>query len=70
MFLAWEKDSAKYITRCIKYQEVKDEHQHPIGLLQPLPILEWKWEVIIMDFIIELPKTVKQHDVIMVVVEN
>jgi hypothetical protein len=51
-------------------QKVKAEHRHPTGLLQPLPILEKKWEVITMDFIIGLPKTNKQHDSIMVVVEK
>jgi hypothetical protein len=37
-------------------------------LLQPLPILEWKWEVVTMDFIMGLPRTCKLHDSIMVVV--
>jgi hypothetical protein len=39
-------------------------------LLQPLPIPEWKWEVVTMDFITRLPRTDKQHDSIMVVVEK
>jgi hypothetical protein len=51
-------------------QKVKVEHRHLVGLLQPLPILEKKWEVITMDFIIGLPRTNKQHDSIMVVVEK
>jgi hypothetical protein len=42
----------------------------PVGLLQPIQIPEWKWEVISMDLIIGLPKTVKQHDAIMVVVDK
>jgi hypothetical protein len=46
------------------------EHQHPTGLLQPFPIPEWKWEVISMDFITGFPKTQKQHDSIMVVVDK
>jgi hypothetical protein len=59
-----------YIARCLECQQVKEEHKHPIGLLQPLPIPEWKWEVISMDFITRFPKTVKQHDAIMVVVDK
>ena len=51
-------------------QQVKVEHQHPAGLLQPLPVPEWKWEVISMDFISGLPMTWRQHDSIMVVVEK
>jgi hypothetical protein len=50
--------------------KVKDEHRHPTGFLQPLPISEWKWEVVTMDFITGLPRTGKQHDSIMVVVEK
>ena len=48
----------------------KVEHQHPAGLLQPLPVLEWKWEVISMDFITGLSMTWRQHDSIMVVVDK
>ena len=54
----------------MKCQQVKVEHQHLAGLLQPLPIPEWKWEVISMDFITGFPMTWRQHDSIMVVVEK
>ena len=49
---------------------MKYEHQHPVGFLQPFPILERKWEVISLDFITGFPKTQKQHDAIMVVVDK
>ena len=49
---------------------MKVEHQHPIVLLQPLPIPEWKWEVIYLDFITGFPLTHKHHDSIMVVVDK
>ena len=39
-------------------------------LVQPLPILEWKWDVISMDFITGLPKSKKKNDSIFVVVEK
>ena len=65
-----KKDMAEYISRCMKCQQLKVEHQHPVGLLQPFPIQEWKWEVISMDFITGLPMNWRQHDSIMVVVEN
>jgi hypothetical protein len=35
-----------------------------------MPIREWKWEVISMDFIIGLPTTKKQNNSIMVVVDK
>ena len=65
-----KKDMVKYISRCMKYQQVKVENQHPTGLLQPLPVPEWKWEVISMDFITRLLMTWRQHDSIMVVVDK
>jgi hypothetical protein len=50
---------------------VKDEHQHPIGFIQPLPLLEWiQWMVIIINCITGLLNTVKQHNTIVVVVDK
>jgi hypothetical protein len=65
-----KKEIAEYIARCMECQKVKAEHRHPAGLLQPLPIPEWKWDVVTMDFITGLPRTSKQHDSIMVVVDK
>ena len=63
-------DLVDYLSKCLECQQVKAEHQHPAGLLQPLPILEWKWEVISLDFITSFPLTQKQDDSIMVVVDK
>ena len=57
-----KKDIIEYISKCMKFQEEKVKNQHPTGLLQPFPVLEWKWEVISMDFITRLLLTVRQHD--------
>jgi hypothetical protein len=65
-----KKEVAKYLAQCIECQQVKEEHRHPVGLLQPLPILEWKWETISMDFITGLPTSTKQNEAIMVVVDK
>jgi hypothetical protein len=65
-----KRDIIEYIAKCMECQKVKDEHRHPTGLLHPVPIPEWKWEVVTMDFITGLPRTSKQHDFIMVVVDK
>ena len=69
-WLGMKKDIENYIARCMECQRVKVEHRHPTSLLQPLPIPEWKWEVVMIDFITALPRTNRQHDSIMVVVEK
>ncbi|XP_057999120.1 uncharacterized protein LOC110672629 [Hevea brasiliensis] len=48
-----KKDITKFVAKCLICQQVKAEHQVLVGLLQPLPILEWKRERITMDFMIE-----------------
>ena len=65
-----KKDVAECVARCLTCQQVKIEHQAPAGQLRPLPILEWKWEKITMDFIMGLPRTPKQHDAIWVIVDR
>jgi hypothetical protein len=35
-----KREIVEYIARCMECQKVKDEHRHPAGLLQPLPIPE------------------------------
>jgi hypothetical protein len=65
-----KKEVVNFIANCLACQKVKDEHIYLVGLLQPLPIPEWKSKVVTMDFITKLPRTIKQHDSIMVVVEN
>jgi hypothetical protein len=63
-------ETAQYLAKCIECQQVKVEHRHPTRLLQPLPIPEWKWEIISMDFITGFPKSNKHNDSIMVVVDK
>ena len=52
-----KKDVADYVAKCLTCQQVKAEHQKPSGKLQPLPIPEWKWERITMDFVTKLPRS-------------
>jgi hypothetical protein len=63
-------DIVNYMVRCLECQQVKVEHRHLIGLLQPHAILKSKWEVISMDFIVGLLLTTRRHDSIFVVVDT
>ena len=55
--------------RCLTCQQVKDEHQKPAELLQPLEVAEWKWEHVTMDFVTYLPRTPQRHDAMWVIVD-
>jgi hypothetical protein len=65
-----KREIVEYIARCMECQKFKAEDRHSAGLLQPLPIPKWKWEVVTLDFITGLPRKSKQHDSFMVVVEK
>ncbi|XP_062081351.1 subtilisin-like protease SBT3.11 [Humulus lupulus] len=49
----WEsmkRGVANFVAKCMVCQQVKSKHQRPSRLLQPVPIPEWKWDEITMDF--------------------
>ncbi|GKC31103.1 putative reverse transcriptase domain-containing protein, partial [Tanacetum coccineum] len=46
-----KKDIVVYVSKCLTYLKVKDEHQRSSSLLQQLEISKWKWEGIAMDFV-------------------
>jgi hypothetical protein len=58
------------IAKYMKCQQVKAKHQHPLGLLQAFPILEWKWEIVTMYFITTFPTTSRQQDFIIILVDK
>ena len=65
-----KKEETEYIAKCFIGQQVKTIHQHPTGLLQPIPIPEWKWDTITIYFTTGLRRTKKQNDSFMVVVDT
>ena len=65
-----KNDVAEFVAKCLTFQQVKIEHQRPVGLLQPLPIPEWKWEDISMDFIVGMPRTRMGMNMIWVIVDR
>ncbi|TYK16004.1 pol protein [Cucumis melo var. makuwa] len=65
-----KREVADFVSRCLVCLQVKAPRQKPGGLLQPLGVLEWKWESVSMDFITGLPRTLKGYTVIWVVVDK
>ena len=65
-----KREIAHFVEQCLTCQQVKVLHQRPSGLLQPLPILQWQWEKITMDFVSGLPRSLKGHDAIWVIVDR
>ncbi|GJW93677.1 putative reverse transcriptase domain-containing protein [Tanacetum coccineum] len=49
-------DIATYVSKCLTCAKVKAEHQRPSGLLVQPDIPQWKWDNVMMDFIMKLSK--------------
>jgi hypothetical protein len=62
-------ETARYVLECDICWKVKTDYMKPGGLLQPLCILDWKWDDISMDFIVGLPLTSHKFDSIWVIVD-
>ena len=60
---------SRYVATCDSCLWTKVQHQRPTGELQLLPVPEEQWEVMSMDFIVELPES-GGYDAIMVVVDS
>jgi hypothetical protein len=65
-----KKDVVAHVAYCDICQKVNAEHQRPVGLLPPLQVTKWKWEEIVMDFIIGLPLTLDGYNSIWVIVNG
>ncbi|CAN4091582.1 unnamed protein product [Withania somnifera] len=65
-----KKDIARYVSKCLNRRQVKFEHRKRGGLLQRLPIPEWKWERVTMDFVSGFPCTSRGYDTIWVIVDR
>ncbi|GKD08359.1 putative reverse transcriptase domain-containing protein, partial [Tanacetum coccineum] len=65
-----KKDIVVYVSKCLTCSKVKAKHQRPFGLMQQPKIPEWKWEGIVMDFILKLLRTISGHDSIWVILDR
>ena len=69
----WEgmkKDIDEFVAKCSNLQQVKVEHQRLGGLAQNIELLDWKWEMINMGFIIVFPRSQRHHDSIWMIIDR
>ena len=65
-----KRDVTEYVSKCLTCQQVKAEHQVPSSLLNPIPVPQWKWDNIALDFVSCLPLTQRKHDSVWVIVDR
>ena len=63
-----KRNVMEYVFKCLTCHQVKAKHQVPTGLLNPLPIPQWKWDKFTMDFVSGFPLTQQKHDYVWVIV--
>ncbi|KAJ9529550.1 hypothetical protein QJQ45_013935, partial [Haematococcus lacustris] len=69
----WPRMSASvhdYVRTCNSCQRSKTNTSKPIGLLQPLPIPQHRWEQVSLDLITQLPVSSAGNDAIVVFVDK
>src|SRR6266481_866688 len=62
-------DIELFCSSCIQCQTTKDTSKKPSGLLHSLPILNWPWQSIGMDFMGPLPMS-SNYDYLLVVIDR
>jgi len=50
-----KRDIVDFMGKCLNCQQVKYKHQRSGSTMQRMPIPEWKWERITMNFVINYP---------------
>jgi hypothetical protein len=65
-----KRETARYVSECDSYRKVKVDYMKPRGLLQPLSIPDWKWDDIIMDFIVGLSLNARKYNSIWMIVDR
>ena len=65
-----KRDVTECVSKCLTCKQVKAEHQVLSGLLNPIPIPQWKWDNIAMDFVSSLPLMQKKLDLVWVIIDR
>jgi hypothetical protein len=63
-------EAARYVSECDTCRKVKPDYMKSGGSLQPLSILDWKWDDISMDFNVALSLTACKFHSILVIVDQ
>jgi hypothetical protein len=63
-------ETSRYVSECDTCRKVKADYMKLGGLLQPLSIAEWKWDDIIMYFIVGLPLMPRKFDSVWVIMDR
>ena len=66
----WWCEIAQYVANCEICQQEKAKHHKHVGFLQPLPIPEWKWDHITMDFVVGLSRTICKKNRVWAIVDH
>jgi hypothetical protein len=69
-WICMEWEIARFVAEYDTCHRVKAEYQRPAGMLQPLPIPQWKCDEVGIDFITSLLRSPKGNDAICVVVDR
>ena len=64
-----EKDITRFVKKCVVCMVAKT-HGNNAGLYTPLPIPNMPWEEVSLDFVLGLPRTQRNKDSILVVVDR
>jgi hypothetical protein len=64
------KDVRAYVEECPVCQIEKGDHTRRRGLLQNLQLPQNKWQEVMIDFILKMPRTARGNDTIMTVIDR
>jgi len=65
-----KKKITNYVDKCLTWQRVKAEHQCLVSESRPSEIPTWKWDSILMDFIMGFPLSTAKTNAICVIVNR
>ena len=57
-----KRDNAEFVAKCLNCKKFKAKHLNPGGLTQIMDVSTQKWEAINIDFVVGLPRDLKQND--------